>query len=126
MGFWWSDGRGDTALVVVSFEGTGRLRLNGIRVRRDRTRRNAEQHGQTVCWVHFGPVGERLDQGQGPEASRLDPGQVERLMRDLPDRPECQAVLKDLAQGKESSGHWLNWGGGGAAFRGTMGQHGRA
>lgn len=124
MGLWWSSGKGDTNLVVVSFEGVGRLRLNGIRVRQSRTKRNAQQHGQTVCWVQFGLEGQRLEQGQGPAAGRLEQGQVERLLRELPTRPECLAVLRDLSAGKERSGHWLNWGARTESFRGTMGQHG--
>jgi hypothetical protein len=125
MGLWWSS-KSDTVLVVVSFEGAGRLRLNGIRVRHNRTKQNAERHGQTVCWIEFGLGGERLEQGLGPEAGRLDEGQVQRLLRDLPGRPECQTVLQQLSQGKERAGHWLTWGGSQESARGTMGQHGRS
>jgi hypothetical protein len=113
-------------LVVVSYEGGGRLRLNGIRVRNRKTKDNAAGHSQTVCWVEFEPDGARSDLGKGPEAARLPADKLDRLIQELPQTPECRAVLKGLADGQERVGQWLNWGGAGAAKRGTAGDQGRS
>src|SRR3954449_477089 len=126
MGFWGFGRRRDTHLVVVTSEGGTQLRLNGIRVQAARTKRNAAAHEQTVCWVEFEPGGPRTDQGPGPAAARLGAGEVERLLRELPQTAECRAVRGDLEGGQERAGHWLHWGRSGRSTRGGMGDKSRA
>lgn len=113
-------------LVVVIYEGGGRMRLNGIRAKDKKTKQNAMGHSQTVCWSEFDADGVRTDQGKGPEAARLAPEKLDKLMRELPMIPECRAVLELLRNGEERVGKWLVWGSADAAKRGTAGSQGRS
>jgi hypothetical protein len=70
----------DGRLVVLTYEGPGRLLLNGNRTRDEQARRNAADHPRTVCWIELASGGGRLDQGVGPATSRLDTAEVERLL----------------------------------------------
>lgn len=125
MGFLGFGRKSGTHLVVVSVEGPGRLRINGNIARSQRTKQNAAEHAQTVCWIEFMPDGARGDQGTGPASSRLGPGEVDRLLRDLPQTAACRAVRENLEAGKERASHWLPWGKPGGA-RGSVGEQGRA
>jgi hypothetical protein len=97
----------DGRLVVLTYEGPGRLLLNGNRTHDKRARRNAAAHPGTVCWIELASGGGRLDQGVGPAASHLDRAEVERLLRDLPQTSCCRTVLEHLAQGRDHSCRWL-------------------
>jgi hypothetical protein len=97
----------DGRLVVLTYEGPGRLLLNGNRTRDERARRNAAAHPGTVCWIELASGGGRLDQGVGPAASHLDTAEVERLLRDLPQTSACRTVLEHLEQGRDHSCRWL-------------------
>ena len=103
-------GRGRTRhLVVVTFEGPGRLRLNANRTTGSRTKQGAAAHDQTVGWVEFAPDGTRLDQGLGPAAGKLGVAEVTALLRDLPTNPACQSVLRGLGSGREHSSKILSF-----------------
>jgi hypothetical protein len=97
----------DGRLVVVSYEGPGRLLLNGNRTHNERARRNAAAHPETVCWIELTPGGGRVAQGVGPAASHLDKTEVERLLRELPQTSCCRSVLEHLDQGRDHAGRWL-------------------
>ena len=104
---------GGRHLVVISFEGPGRLRLNANRTSGPRARRGAAAHEQTVGWIEFTPDGRRLDQGLGPAAAKLGAAEVSALLRDLPADAACRSVLSGLASGREHSSKILsfdNWG----------------
>ncbi|GIW88061.1 MAG: hypothetical protein KatS3mg108_2385 [Isosphaeraceae bacterium] len=116
----------DKYLVVVSYEGGGRMRLNGIRVRDKKTKQNASNHTQTVCWSEFDADGVRTDQGKGSEAKRLEPETLEKLLRELPMIAECRFILERLRAGEERVGKWLAWGSAGAPKRGTVGSQGKS
>jgi hypothetical protein len=109
LGFLGLGGRGDRHLVVITFEGPGRLRLNGNRTSGRRAKRGAAAHEQTVGWIEFDPGGGRLDQGLGPAAGRLGEAEVTALLRDLPADPSCQAVLRGLAGGRDHSSKVLSF-----------------
>jgi hypothetical protein len=96
-------GGGTRHLVVVTFEGPGRLRLNANRTSGKRAKQGAAAHEQTVAWIEFAPDGGRVNQGLGPAAGRLGAGEVEALLRDLPSDPACVAVLRGLAGGRDHS-----------------------
>lgn len=112
-------------LVVVSYEGPGSLRLNGNRILTAQVKKNASSHDQTVCWIEFTPDGARRDQGTGPSASRLEPAELERLERELPQTQACRTVLEALQKGQDRSGLWLPWSVAGKAKRGTRADQGR-
>ena len=97
----------EARLVVVTHEGHGRLMLNGNRTHDDHAKRNAAAYGDTVCWIELAPGGGRLDQGLGPAAGRLEAGEAERMLRDLPRSTEFRNVLGRLEDGRENAGHWL-------------------
>jgi hypothetical protein len=100
-------------LVVVTFEGPGRLRLNANKTNGPKARQGAAAHEQTVGWIEFAPDGSRLEQGFGPAAGRLGAAESAALLRDLPSNPACQSVLRGLASGREHSSKVLsfeNWG----------------
>src|ERR1700677_445930 len=61
----------DGRLVVLTYEGPGRLLLNGNRTHDERARRNAAAHPGTVCWIELASSGGRMAQGVGPAAIRL-------------------------------------------------------
>jgi hypothetical protein len=110
---WFNIGRRSdrhTCLVVATYEGPGRVRLNGNRISGGPAKRNAAAHAQTVCWAEFAEDGARRDQGPGPMAGRLADGQAERLLRELPQLAACRELLRDLADGRDRSGRWLNAG----------------
>ena len=97
----------DGRLLVLTYEGPGRLLLNGNRTHDEHARRNAAAHPGTVCWIELAPGGGRVAQGVGPAASRLDKTEVERLLRELPQTSCCRSVLEHLEQGHDHSGRWL-------------------
>lgn len=104
---------GERHLVVITFEGPGRMRLNANRTSGKRAREGAATHEQTVGWIEFAPDGRRLEQGLGPAAGKLGAAEVTALLRDLPANPACQSVLRGLASGREHSSKVLsfeNWG----------------
>ena len=104
---------GNRHLVVITFEGPGRLRLNANRTSSKRSLQWAVAHEGTVGWIEFSPDGTRLDQGVGPAAGKLGPAAVAALLRDLPTNPACQSVLRGLAGGRDHSSKVLdfaNWG----------------
>jgi hypothetical protein len=97
----------DGRLVVLTYEGPGRLLLNGNRTQDDRARRNAAAHPGTVCWIELASGGGRMAQGVGPAAVRLDSAEVERLLLELPQKSPCRTVLEHLEQGRDHSCRWL-------------------
>src|SRR5262249_32563105 len=111
-GFLGLGGKGDRHLVVVTFEGPGRLRLNGNRSAGKRAKQGAAAHEQTVAWIEFAPEGGRLDQGLGPAAGRMGTEEVQALLRDLPTDPACRAVLQGLAGGRSTPARSLTLGSG--------------
>src|ERR1051325_5846173 len=90
MGIFNFGGKRETYLAVVTSEGPGRLRLNGVRVKDKEGRKAATSHDRTVCWVEFARDGVPLDRGVG--RARIEAGQAERLLRDLPAMPTCRSV----------------------------------
>ena len=97
----------DGRLVVLTYEGPGRLLLNGNRTHDEHARRNAAAHPGTVCWIELASRGGRMAQGVGPAAIRLDTAEVERLLVELPQKSVCQTVLDHLEQGRDHSCRWL-------------------
>ena len=97
----------DGRLVVLTYEGPGRLLLNGNRTHDEHARRNAAAHPGTVCWIELAPGGGRMAQGVGPAAGHLDSAEVERLLRELPQTSCCRTVLEHLEQGRDHSCRWL-------------------
>ena len=125
MGFLGFGGRKESYLVVVTYEGPGRLRLNGNHVRGgSRSKQNAGSHGQTVCWAEFAPGRVRQDGGLGSQAPRLGAGEAERLLRDLPQLVECRTVLDAMEQGREHASKALAWASPQGAAPGTVGRGG--
>ena len=100
---------GDRYLVVVTFEGPGRLRLNANRTSGKRAKQGAMAHDQTVGWIEFSAEGGRLDQGTGPAAGRLGQTEVAALLRDLPSNPACRSVLRGLESGRDHSSKVLSF-----------------
>ncbi len=107
MSFLRSKNKYDGRLVVVSYQGPGRLLLNGNRTRDEHARRNAAAHADTVCWIELTPGGKRMAQGVGPAASHRESAEVEQLLRDLPQTACCRSVLDHLEQGRDHSARWL-------------------
>jgi hypothetical protein len=93
---------GESLLIVVTSEGAGRLRINGLRIKGGGAKKSATAHAATVCWIEFSKAGKVLDQGIGSAGGGRD-----RLLRDLPANPICQGVLDRLREGQESVGKWL-------------------
>ncbi len=121
MGFLGFGRRADTYLVAVTFEGKGRLRLNGNHVRSGRkSKDHAASHTRTVCWIEFAPDGAKQDGGSGPMATCLEAGGVERLLRELPQTLACRQVLEEMRQGKPSACKWLAWGESSSDIRGPV------
>ncbi len=97
---------GDSFLIVVTSEGTNRLRINGVRLAKGGpSKKSATSHAATVCWIEFSKSGKVQDQGAGSAVAGH-----ERLLRDLPANPICQGVLERLREGQESVGKWLQLG----------------
>jgi hypothetical protein len=108
---------GDRHLVVVTFEGPGRLRLNGNRSSGPRAKKGAAAHARTVGWIELAPDGTLLDHALGPAAPKLGTPEVAALLRRLPADPACKSVLRDLASGRPQASKVLgfeNWGSFGA------------
>jgi hypothetical protein len=97
----------DGRLVVLTYEGPGRLLLNGNRIRGKHAKRNAAAHPGTVCWIELVSGGVPLDQGVGPAASRLNSGEAERLLRELLHSSCCRTILEQLDEGRDHSCRWL-------------------
>lgn len=97
----------DGRLVVLTYEGPGRLLLNGNRTHDDHARRNAAAHLRTVCWIELESGGGRMAQGVGPAAGHLDGAEVERLLLELPQTSCCRTVLEHLEEGRDHSCRWL-------------------
>lgn len=114
MGFLGFGKKVDSNLVVVTYEGPSRLRLNGNR-KKGREVASAKKGASTfehaVCWIEFSQGGMRLDQGKGPAAAKMPPDEVERLLKDLPLNTACKTMLRELEEGQEKSAKILNWGG---------------
>jgi hypothetical protein len=97
----------DGRLVVLTYEGPGRLLLNGNRTQGEHARRNAAAHPGTVCWIELESGGGRMAQGVGPAAGHLDTAEVERLLSELPQTSCCRTVLEHLEHGRDHSCRWL-------------------
>ena len=97
----------DGRLVVLTYEGAGRLLLNGNRTHDEHARRIAAAHPGTVCWIELASGGGRMAQGVGPAASHLDTAEVERLLGEVPQTSCCRTVLEHLDQGHDRSCRWL-------------------
>lgn len=111
MGFWgFGGGKKPKHLVVVTYEGGGRLRLNGNRSLGPKYKQNASNHSGTVCWIEFDTGGIPLDQGLGPSAGQLGSGVAERLLRELPQTTECRGIRADLERSPADASRWLAWG----------------
>ncbi len=112
MGFLGFGKKVDNNLVVVTYEGPNRLRLNGNRKKGREAasaKKGAAVHERTVCWIEFSQGGMRLDQGTGPAAEKLGPGAVEKLLRELPLNPICKGMLRELEQGQDRSARIFTW-----------------
>ena len=107
MGFLSFKQKYDGRLVVLTYEGPGRLLLNGNRTHDEHARRNAAAHSGTVCWIELASGGGRMAQGVGPAAGHLDPAEVERLLGELPQTSCCRTVLEHLEEGHDHSCRWL-------------------
>jgi hypothetical protein len=99
--------RYDGRLVVLTYEGPGRLLLNGNRTHDELARRNAAAHPRTVCWIELDSGGGRMAQGVGQAAGHLDSAEVQRLLRELPQTSCCRTVLEHLELGRDHSCRWL-------------------
>ena len=97
----------DGRLVVLTYEGPGRLLLNGNRTHDEHARRNAAAHPGTVCWIELASGGGRMAQGVGPAAGHLETAEVERLLLELPQTSCCRTVLEHLERGRDHSCRWL-------------------
>ncbi len=93
-----------TFLTVVTSEGQGRLRLNGLRAD-SQAKKAAIAHERTVCWAEFNKDGGMLDKGVG--RAPMQAGQAVLLLRDLATTPACRGVLERLREGQESVAKWL-------------------
>jgi hypothetical protein len=94
-------GHGDHFLIVATYEGPRRMRLNGNRTRGKGAKKRAVDHDRTVFWIELSRDGARLDQGIGPAAGKLPAGEAEKLLRDLPLSPACRSVIQALEQGHQ-------------------------
>ena len=114
--------RVDRHLVVVTFEGPGRLRLNANRSSGPQAKRGAVAHPRTVGWIELTPDGTLLDHAIGPAAPKLGTTEVVALLRSLPTDPACRSVLRDLGTGRTQASKVLsfeNWGAFGAGSPGS-------
>ena len=108
MGLFNFGGRKETFLTVITAEGSGRLRINGLKVSDKAARKSAVAHDRTLCWIEFSTSGGMLDKGVGRAIGQA--GQAEKLLRDLPTDPTCRGVLDRLREGQDSVGKWLPMG----------------
>jgi hypothetical protein len=105
-------GKKEENLVVVTWEGPNRLRLNGNRKagkEADAAKQGAKSHARTVVWFTFDMKGRRLDQGKGPSAERMPGAEIERMLRELPLNKVVLGMLQELEQGAERSAKILSW-----------------
>src|SRR4051794_38990783 len=100
--------RRETFLAVVTSQGQGRLRINGIRLKDEQSKKTAVAHERTLCWVEFSREGAMVDKGLGRAPGQA--GQAEKLLRDLPTMAACRGVLERLREGQDSVGKWLQMG----------------
>lgn len=98
-------GKSKNFLAVVTSEGPGRMRINGVHVTDAGVKKSAAGHERTICWIEFAPDGVRVDQGVGRASGGT--GVAERLLRDLPTMPITRTVLDHLRTSTESIGKWL-------------------
>jgi hypothetical protein len=120
MGFLGFGKKVDTNLVVVTYEGPNKLRLNGNRKQGKEAaaaKKNASSHERTVCWIEFSQGGLRLDQGTGPAAAKVGVAEVDRLLRELPLNTVCREMLRDMEAGQERTAKILIWEKGSQATR---------
>ncbi len=112
MGFLGFGKKADSNIVVVTYEGPNRLRLNGNRKKGREVgsaKKGAAGHDRTVCWIEFSQGGMRLDQGAGPAAAKMKSDEVERLLRELPLNTACKDMLRELEAGQEKAARILSW-----------------
>ena len=102
----------DSNLVVVTYEGPQKLRLNGNRKKGREVasaKKGAAAHDGTVCWIEFSQGGMRLDQGKGPAAAKIGDAEAERILKDLPLHTVCKGVLRELEDGQDKIARILTW-----------------
>jgi hypothetical protein len=112
MGFLGFGKKADSNIVVVTFEGPNRLRLNGNRKKgreAKAAKMGAAAHERTVCWIEFSQGGMRLDQGKGPAVAKLGDSEVDRMLRELPLNAVCKEMLRELEGGQEKAARILSW-----------------
>lgn len=105
-------GKKEENLVVVTYEGPNRLRLNGNRKEGrevEQAKQGAKAHTRTVVWFTFDMKGKRLDQGTGPASDRVAAGETERMLRELPINKIVLDMLRELEQGADRSAKILSW-----------------
>jgi hypothetical protein len=103
---WFGIGKKTTYVIALSREGPDRLRLNGNQVTRTQVKTNAASHDQTVIWMEVTSGGGRIDQGTGPASSKLAPGELERLQRDVHLSTAFKAIVEELDGGREHASKW--------------------
>lgn len=103
---WFGFAKKTTYVIAVSREGPDRLRLNGNQVTRAQVKKNAASHDQTVLWMEVTSGGGRVDQGTGPASTKLPPGDLERLQRDVHLSTAFKAIVEELDTGKEHASKW--------------------
>jgi hypothetical protein len=105
-------GKKESNIVVVTYEGPNRLRLNGNRKKGreiNAAKKGAAAHDRTVCWIEFSQGGMRLDEGTGPAAAKIGDDEAKRLLRELPLNAACKEMLHDLEGGHDKSARILSW-----------------
>jgi len=105
-------GKKDSNIVVVMYEGPGRLRLNGNRKQGrevDSAKKGAAAHDRTVCWIEFSQGGKRLEEGAGPASAKIGDEETKRLLKDLPFTPACKEMLRELEGGQDRSAKIFAW-----------------
>jgi hypothetical protein len=111
MGFLGFGGK-ESNIVVVTYEGPNKLRLNGNRKKGkdiDAAKKGATAYEHTVCWIEFSQGGMRLDQGKGPAVAKVGAAEAERILRDLPLNPICKSMLTELEKGQERAARIFSW-----------------
>lgn len=112
MGFMGFGRKADSNIVVVTYEGPNRLRLNGNRKKGrevSAAKKGAAAHERTVCWIEFSQGGMRLDQGTGLAADKLKGEEVDRLLKELHLNTVCKEMLRELEGGQEKAARILSW-----------------
>ncbi len=108
MGLFGFSKKSEHFLTIVTMEGPGRLRLNGLRAKDPAAKKVAVGHERAVCWIEFTPEGMIHDKGLGRAAAQA--GGADVILRDLPSTAICRGVLDRLREGQESVGKWLKLG----------------